>query len=84
MDDFEDFLSSETATPLNVSSVQPAKPKTGDKDASFFLDEDLDFDTLLVGTSVTDAKKVPTQKSSLASGSTGMIYNSMRIATDRI
>lgn len=84
MDDFEDFLSSETATPPNVSSVQPAKPKTEDKDASFFLDEDLDFDTLLAGTSVRDAKKVPTEKSSLASGATGMISNFTRRAVIRI
>ena len=81
MDDFEDFLSSEMATPQNVSSLPAGKPKSGYKDASFFLDEDLDLDTFLVGTSVRDVK-LPTEKSSRPSGSAGIIRKRLRTATE--
>lgn len=71
MDDFEDFLSSEMATPLNAPSLQPVKPKSADKGASI-LDEDADFDSFLDGSSVGDVK-LPAAKSSLPSVSAGIV-----------
>jgi hypothetical protein len=73
MDDFEDFLSSEMATPPNTSSLQPVRPKSADKGASF-LDEDVDFDSFLDGSSVGDVK-LPTAKSSLPSVSAGIVIS---------
>lgn len=70
MDDFEDFLSSEMANPLEASSLQPVNPKSVDKGASF-LDEDVDFDSFLDGSSVGDVK-LSTAKSSLPSVSAGI------------